>query len=72
MYEYAIETGTEYLTDLEIHDKSGPLCENIQARFQVFFNEMLLTRQEWEIFSLSLTMVGNHVIISIMLRRLKR
>jgi len=71
MYDYAIETGTEYLTDLEIHDKSDPLCGNIQSRFQQFFNERMLNRQDWEIFSHSLTVVGNHLVISLMLRRLK-
>jgi hypothetical protein len=71
-YSYAIEVGTDYLTDLEVYAESEPLASNIKSRLKAFFDECVLTKYPgWEVFSHSLTMVGNHLVITVMMRHPK-
>lgn len=71
-YNFAFEVGVEYLTDLQVHDASEPLCGDIRKRLKMFFDERVMSQYpEWEVISHNLTMVGNHLLITLLLRRPK-
>jgi hypothetical protein len=72
-YEYKIDVATVYLTHLEVEAESQPLCDNIGKHIIGHLTDRTNIRlkqdQNWEIVSHGMTLVGNHLVMSLLFRR---